>query len=119
MRSWPIRTVWAAGILRPTRTKVAHGSISTCKTITSFHPWKRCRCWPKTGSSTRMIDKLAGLTARERDVVLLVCEGLGNQEIADRLGRCVGTVKSVNTAYRKLGVISRAQLAVMLMSDWR
>ena len=69
-------------------------------------------------SPTRMTDKLTKLTARERDVVLLVTEGISNQEIADRLGRCVGTVKAeLHAAYKKLRVVSRAQLALTLVSD--
>ena len=64
-----------------------------------------------------MFTKLAKLTARERDVALLVTEGISNQDIADRLGRCVGTVKAeLHAAYMKLGVTSRAQLLLKILN---
>ena len=70
-----------------------------------------------SGSPTRMFAKLAKLTARERDVALLVTEGISNQDIADRLGRCVGTVKAeLHAAYMKLGVTSRAQLLLKILN---
>lgn len=64
-----------------------------------------------------MFAKLAKLTAREREVALLVTEGISNQDIADRLGRCVGTVKAeLHAAYMKLGVTSRAQLLLKILN---
>jgi DNA-binding CsgD family transcriptional regulator len=63
----------------------------------------------------RRISTLARLTARERALALLVCEGSSNQEIADRLGRSVSTIKSeLHSVFRKLGVESRGKLAVLL-----
>ncbi|MFG6474793.1 LuxR C-terminal-related transcriptional regulator [Microbacterium sp. P06] len=51
------------------------------------------------------------LTRREREIVLLVAEGLGNREIAERLYLSVRTVEShVYQARAKLGVGSRAEL---------
>ena len=48
------------------------------------------------------------LTARERQVLLLVGEGLSNQDIATALYLTVNTVKSyVRSAYRKAGVNGR------------
>jgi two-component system, NarL family, response regulator LiaR len=54
------------------------------------------------------------LTARERDVLRLMVEGLGNKEIAQRLGIGDKTVKShVSHVLGKLGVADRTQAAVM------
>ncbi|MCV2394840.1 alpha/beta fold hydrolase [Actinotalea sp. M2MS4P-6] len=50
-------------------------------------------------------DPLAGLTARERAVLALVAQGLGNDEIGDRLGLSVRTVeRHISHLYRKLGL---------------
>lgn len=51
------------------------------------------------------------LTAREREMVVLVLKGLANKEIADALGIGEQTVKNALAAvYGKLGVTSRGQL---------
>ena len=58
------------------------------------------------------------LTAAEQRIVALVTEGLPNREIAANLFLSVKTVESVLTGvYRKLGVRSRTQLAVLLRDD--
>jgi LuxR family maltose regulon positive regulatory protein len=52
----------------------------------------------------------ASITAREQEVLRLLCEGLSNREIADRLCIAPGTVKThLTTIYGKLGVNSRVQ----------
>ena len=52
------------------------------------------------------------LSLRERECVALLCEGLSNGAIADRLGITVATVKfHLANACAKLGARSRAQLA--------
>ena len=56
-------------------------------------------------------DALAALSAREREVALLVAEGLGNLDIADRLFVTESTIKKhVHTVYDKLGIRTRPQL---------
>jgi DNA-binding NarL/FixJ family response regulator len=57
--------------------------------------------WP--GRST-------GLSPREAEVIALITQGLGNQDIADRVFLSINTVKTyIRTAYRKIGVERRPQ----------
>jgi two-component system nitrate/nitrite response regulator NarL len=58
-------------------------------------------------------DALAGvLTQREREVGLLVADGLSNEEVARRLNVSPGTVKlHLHSIYQKLGVKNRTALA--------
>ena len=52
----------------------------------------------------------AGLTAREREVLTLLADGLGNKQIAARLGISTNTVKThLELLFDKLGVSTRAQ----------
>ncbi len=58
--------------------------------------------------------RLADLTAREREVLALVAVGLSNDEIAERLFVSPLTAKThVNRAMTKLGARDRAQLVVI------
>lgn len=51
-----------------------------------------------------------GLSPREAEVLALICQGLSNDEIADRAYLSVNTVKTyVRTLYRKIGVESRTR----------
>jgi DNA-binding CsgD family transcriptional regulator len=67
----------------------------------------RPRRWAVTGS--------AALTPSERRVADLAAAGLTNRRIAQRLGVTPKTVEvHLSSAYRKLGVTSRRQLAAAL-----
>ncbi len=60
-------------------------------------------------------DPAAALSARERDVVALVSEGLSDVNIAARLFISEATVGShLHRIYRKLGVHSRVALLLRL-----
>jgi DNA-binding CsgD family transcriptional regulator len=57
-----------------------------------------------------------GLTQREREVALLVADGLRSREVAERLGIASQTVKShLKTIFDKLGVRNRVELARRLV----
>jgi DNA-binding NarL/FixJ family response regulator len=53
---------------------------------------------------------------REKEVLAMVVQGLGNRQIANRLFLAESTVKShLSTAFQKLGVRSRKEAAAVLM----
>jgi DNA-binding NarL/FixJ family response regulator len=58
------------------------------------------------------------LTPREREVADCVKEGLSNNEIAERLGLSIQTVKNyLFNVFDKLGVSNRAELIIYLFAD--
>ncbi|GAA5038278.1 DNA-binding NarL/FixJ family response regulator [Thermocatellispora tengchongensis] len=60
------------------------------------------------------VARLAPLTAREREVLALVAEGLSNARIAERLHMSPATVKThVNRIMAKLAAHDRAQLVII------
>jgi len=57
--------------------------------------------------------KITRLTARERELVALVCEGLSNRQIARRLFRSEGTIRnSLSVIFEKLEVTDRLGLVL-------
>ena len=53
------------------------------------------------------------LTTRERQIMLVLAEGLTNKEIARRLRLTEGTVKvHLHNIYQKLGISNRTALAI-------
>ncbi len=62
----------------------------------------------------RRIRADAPLTTRERQIVLVLSEGVTNKEIGRRLKLAEGTVKvHLHHIYRKLGIANRTALAVL------
>ena len=56
------------------------------------------------------------MTSRERDVILLITEGLSNKEIVQRLALSLHTVKAhLNRIFSKLNVTSRSKLMTLAM----
>ena len=54
-----------------------------------------------------------GLTARESEILMLICRGLSNQEVAGTLYLSINSVKTyIRTAYRKIGAESRSQAVI-------
>jgi DNA-binding CsgD family transcriptional regulator len=63
---------------------------------------------------------VAGLTGRERQLVLLLRDGLSNQEIADRLSISAGTVRThLENIFEKLGVHTRTAAVARAFSSTR
>jgi NarL family two-component system response regulator LiaR len=63
-------------------------------------------------------EERTGLTRRERDVLLLIVEGLTNVEIADRLVVSLSTVKThVSSIIAKLGAASRTEAAAIAVRE--
>lgn len=57
--------------------------------------------------------KIAALTKRELEIIPLVCEGLKNQMVADRLFMSEGTLRNhLTSIYGKLGVTDRFELII-------
>lgn len=64
-------------------------------------------------STSAVVDPASRLSAREREVYDLLCQGLSNGEIARRLFITEGTVKAhVHHVFDKLGIRSRSALAL-------
>jgi DNA-binding NarL/FixJ family response regulator len=73
----------------------------------------RCLAQPERGG-TDQTGRLATLTEREREVLVLVATGLSNEDIAARLVVSPHTAKThVNRAMTKLGAHDRAQLVIV------
>ncbi len=69
---------------------------------------------PERSASSEQARALTALTDREREVLLLVAEGLSNTEIAERLVVSPTTAKThVNRILAKLGYHDRVQLVVL------
>ena len=61
---------------------------------------------------------LVGLTERERQIMLLVSEGLSNKEIARRLNVSDGTIKvHLHHIFQKLDISNRTSLAALAISQ--
>ncbi|HZT35281.1 MAG TPA: response regulator transcription factor, partial [Nitrososphaera sp.] len=104
-----------------------------------YDPVLLCRClqcvadgqiWAKSEQLEFVFDAFASaprihvtkgvqaLTRREREVALLVSEGLSNAEVAHHLGLSVHTVKNyLFSIFDKIGVSSRAELILYLLSS--
>jgi two-component system nitrate/nitrite response regulator NarL len=55
------------------------------------------------------------LSARQQEIIILVCDGLSNKEIDKKLGLTEGTVKiHLHAIYNKLGVRSRIEIMIAL-----
>ncbi|WP_207541312.1 response regulator [Sabulicella rubraurantiaca] len=64
------------------------------------------------------VDRLkTSLTPRERELVILVAEGLSNKEIARRLSLAEGTVKiHLHNIFQKLGVANRTAMTALALT---
>ena len=68
------------------------------------------------GQQAPPIERPAGLTEREVEVVALLARGLQTKQVAHALGISVKTAdRHVQNSYRKIGVSTRAAVAVFAM----
>lgn len=59
-----------------------------------------------------------GLSARESEVLALICQGLSNQRVGDSLYLSANTIKTyIRSAYRKIHVETRSQAVVWGLSN--
>jgi DNA-binding CsgD family transcriptional regulator len=84
---------------------------------TQLHLWREPLPEPvQVGPEPVQASPSDGLTQREREVALLVADGLRSREVAERLGIASQTVKShLKTIFDKLGVRNRVELARRLV----
>jgi len=85
---------------------------------TQLHLWREPsqEAPPPMGEVPAIAPPSDGLTQREREVALLVADGLRSREVAERLGIASQTVKShLKTIFDKLGVRNRVELARRLV----
>jgi DNA-binding CsgD family transcriptional regulator len=79
---------------------------------TQLHLWREFLAQGAPEGEFRPPPAADGLTQREREVALLVADGLRSREVAERLGIASQTVKShLKTIFDKLGVRNRVELA--------
>jgi DNA-binding CsgD family transcriptional regulator len=83
---------------------------------TQLHLWREPLPEAPPGPEPVQASSADGLTQREREVALLVADGLRSREVAERLGIASQTVKShLKTIFDKLGVRNRVELARRLV----
>jgi DNA-binding NarL/FixJ family response regulator len=92
--------------------------FTALRRVAQGETWMDRRCMagmPTIGADGRAVERarIGSLTRRERQVVALVCEGLRNKAIAERLSVTDVTVRHHLTAvFSKLGVADRLSLLV-------
>jgi DNA-binding NarL/FixJ family response regulator len=101
-----VRAVAAGqGWLTPAAASVATGALREAQA--------RERALAARSERLRTTRRRYGLSERERDVIELLCDGLSNNALADRLGLSEKTVKNhLAHIFAKLGVASRAEAMV-------
>jgi|SRR5690625_47594 len=100
-----------AAIVSGLATCIAGGTITAGLPLSAF---AGSAVTPETAGS----GQASVLTAREREVMEAVAQGLGNQEIASQLYLSEKTVKNhINKIFSKLDVTNRAQAIALWLRD--
>jgi DNA-binding NarL/FixJ family response regulator len=69
--------------------------------------------------NTTMSENMPSFTRRETEILKLICKGLRNKEIMQRMNISEQAVKShLNRLYKKTGVSDRLQLALYIVRHW-
>jgi two-component system, NarL family, nitrate/nitrite response regulator NarL len=103
----PARLREAVKIISSGRVWFDHEIISLL--IQSINPGN------STGAGNYLNESLEPLTQREREIAVLVAEGLTNHTIAEKLFITERTVKShLGSIFQKTGVASRVKLALLI-----
>lgn len=72
----------------------------------------------KDVSSSKSVDALSKLTAKERDIADLVYRGFTNQEISDSMGITIRTVKAhMSAIFEKTGAKDRINLVLIMQKN--
>jgi NarL family two-component system response regulator LiaR len=108
--SYLLKDVSAAELAAAIRTtaagKATLNPLAAAKMVAELHPAKKAAV------------PANALSPREREVLTLVAQGLGNQEIGDRLFIGERTVKThVHNLLAKLGLDDRTQLAIYALKN--
>ncbi|MBF4584331.1 response regulator transcription factor [Curtobacterium sp. VKM Ac-2865] len=124
---WPTLDAGAAGFVL--KDSAAEALVDAVRVVADGGTWIDPRVLPRVVAravaqpqvSADAARALASLTAREREVLDLVCDGAGNAEIAAVLDTGERTVKShVSAILAKLGARDRAGAIVMAhRAGWR
>ncbi|WP_231988007.1 helix-turn-helix transcriptional regulator [Pseudomonas granadensis] len=94
----------------------ARGLVERCHLHQAMREWQLRRAMAASGSATTATSKsegvnpLPGLSRREREVLMMIAQGLSNQEVAEQLFISLHTVKThARRINGKLGVERRTQ----------
>jgi DNA-binding NarL/FixJ family response regulator len=83
------------------------------KAVSSGELWIDRKTLKSVLSTMGLQERKAQLTAKEKEIVSLICQGYRNKEIAMKLDISEQTIKShCNRIYKKLGISDRLQLAI-------
>jgi DNA-binding NarL/FixJ family response regulator len=103
-----LKQIRGSDLLGAVRTVAAGGSLLDARTTAQV--MERLRSGPTDGRP----DPLADLTAREREILDLIGDGLTNRQIGERLFLAEKTIKNyVSNLLAKLGMERRTQAAVL------
>ncbi len=118
------------GQVRESLDRGAHGYVSKASTaeqlveaVERVHRGERVT--PEGGTDAdrgdlfgRWPGDVHGLSARESEVLALICQGLSNVEISQRAYIGINTVKTyIRSAYRKIGATTRPQAVIWGLSN--
>ena len=94
------------------RSQELRGSALTCSARSDA---LAAQCGGASTPALRRASEPVPFTDREREIVMLIGEGLSNRDVADRLTLSVRTVEShIYRAMAKTGTTSRDELAALI-----